>query len=112
MFGNQSAHVLLGSLVRGTTNTAAALQFVTDSVFTGRDVDGDRGGVQNVVVLVTAGASDSEEATQRAASTAKQRGTHVIAIGETRTACHAEGGRTTKRCGLLQERLFGFCVGK
>jgi hypothetical protein len=66
---------------RGTTNTAAALRYAYQDMFTSSH--GDRSGVKNVLVLVTDGASDNKEATLEAAREARKRGIHifVVAVG-------------------------------
>ncbi len=69
------------SFVHGTTNTAAAIQFASDEIFTGRLSDGDRLAVVDIMILITDGGSDNKEETYNSARAAKQRGIHIIAIG-------------------------------
>ncbi|ELU05673.1 hypothetical protein CAPTEDRAFT_217523 [Capitella teleta] len=69
------------SYIRGTTNTAAAIRFVYQNMFT--PAHGDRNRVQDVMILVTDGASDDKEETLDAAREARRRGIHifVVAVG-------------------------------
>ena len=50
---------------KGTTNTAAALSYVRNNMFTSGN--GDRSGTQNVVFVITDGGSDNKKDTQNEA---------------------------------------------
>jgi collagen type VI alpha len=66
----------------GTTNTQGALNFVKDSVFT--TSNGDRPGVDNVVILLSDGYSDEPEGSSpdaNAGSSLKQSGATIYTIG-------------------------------
>lgn len=64
--------------LRGTTNTAAAIRYVYQDMFT--PAHGNRAGIQNVMVLITDGASDDKKATLDAAREARARGIHIFAV--------------------------------
>ena len=64
--------------IRGTTNTAAALDHLVDFMFTSNR--GDRNDVPNVVVFLTDGNSNDKDATVEAAMKVKSAGIHVLAV--------------------------------
>ena len=72
---------LLFSFIHGTTNTAHAIQYAIDDIFTARESDGDRRDVEDLVILITDGGSDDKESTYNVARLAKQRGIHIVSIG-------------------------------
>ena len=49
--------------IRGTTNTAAALKYVIDNMFT--SANGDRASASNIIVVMTDGGSNDKSATFR-----------------------------------------------
>ena len=53
-----------------------------NEIFTGRESDGDRLDVENLIILITDGGSDDKEATYNAARNVKQQSIHIIAIGK------------------------------
>ena len=57
------AHIEALSYTRGTTNTAQALDYVQNNMFSG--ANGDRTGVANIAVILTDGGSNDKEATFR-----------------------------------------------
>lgn len=64
---------------RGTTNTAAALQYVGNNMFTPQN--GDRNNARNVAFLITDGQSNNREETMREAKLLKDRGVHIFVAG-------------------------------
>ena len=62
---------------RGTTNTAAALQYVRQDMFGG---SGDRSNVPNLAVVLTDGNSNDKDATVEEAMAAKTSGIHIITM--------------------------------
>ncbi len=64
---------------RGDTNTASALAYVTDSVFTPEN--GARQNVPHVAIVITDGRSTEPELTAKEASRARAAGTTIFAIG-------------------------------
>ena len=65
----------------GTTNTAAALRHVRESMFI-REA-GDRDDVRNVLVVLTDGKSQDEAETFKQAVAARDAGIHIIVVGVT-----------------------------
>lgn len=63
----------------GTTNTASALNTLSDFMFTA--ANGDRPGVQNVAIVITDGDSNDREQTVQAAVKAKQADIDIVSIG-------------------------------
>ena len=73
----------------GNTNTAAALAYVTDSIFNG--ARGDRANIKNYGVLITDGLSNiQQERTAREAVRAKNSGIDLFTIGVTNYADESE----------------------
>ena len=64
---------------RGTTNTAAALEFARQTMFT--VFRGDRIGVPDMVVIITDGESNDGPETLIQAKLAKEEGIHIISVG-------------------------------
>ena len=64
--------------IRGTTNTAAALDYLVDTMFT--NGNGDRSDVNNVVVFMTDGNSNDKDATVTAAMRVKSDNIHIITV--------------------------------
>ncbi len=64
---------------RGTTNTAAALRYARETMFTAGN--GDREGVPNIAVVLTDGGSNDKAQTMQEAYLTKQAGVHIITIG-------------------------------
>jgi collagen type VI alpha len=64
--------------IRGTTNTASALNWLRQTGFNG---NGDRSSVPNIAVVVTDGGSNNKPATMEAAYLAKEAGIHIVSIG-------------------------------
>ena len=62
--------------LRGTTNTADAISYAHNTMFTGGR--GDRGGAKNIILLVTNGDSDEPRDTIREARAAKDKGIHIL----------------------------------
>lgn len=56
-------HIQNMQYIRGTTNTAAAIQYARNNMFT--SANGDRGNVANVAVVMTDGGSNDKSATFR-----------------------------------------------
>ncbi len=55
--------------------------YARDEIFTGIQSEGDRPGVDNLILLVTDGGSDEKDLTYRTARQCKQHGIHIITIG-------------------------------
>ena len=72
-------HVQRIPYTRGSTNTAAALQYVTDTMFTSGN--GDRNNARNVAFLITDGQSNNREDTMREAKQLKDKGIHLFVAG-------------------------------
>jgi Mg-chelatase subunit ChlD len=64
---------------KGGTNTAAALRYMTDDMFT--SPRGDRPTIQNIGLVVTDGQSVNRTATFERAVAARQAGIHLISVG-------------------------------
>ena len=64
---------------RGSTNTAKALEFVTDTMFT--QDNGDRNSARNVAFLITDGQSNNREDTMKQAKDLKDKGIHLFVAG-------------------------------
>ena len=62
--------------MRGTTNTAGALQYARQTMFSRSN--GDREDVKNIVLLVTSGDSDDREETILEARLMKDEGVHIL----------------------------------
>ena len=58
------------------TNTAAALRYVRETMFTARN--GDRANAKNVVLLVTDGSSDNGRETIKEARAARDANIHIL----------------------------------
>ena len=63
---------------KGSTDTAGALAFLRNVMFT--SANGDRADVKNVAVVITDGESDNRTATLQEAVRAMNDGTHMIAL--------------------------------
>ena len=72
-------HVQSIPYTRGGTNTAAALQYVTDNMFT--QPNGDRNNARNIAFLITDGQSNNRENTMRQAKLLKDKGIHLFVAG-------------------------------
>ena len=72
-------HVQSIPYTRGGTNTAAALQYVTDNMFT--QPNGDRNNARNIAFLITDGQSNNRENTMRHAKLLKDKGIHLFVAG-------------------------------
>ena len=71
---------------RGSTNTAAALQYVTENMFT--PSNGDRNNARNVAFLITDGQSNNRENTMRQAKLLKDKGIHLFVAGVGKSSLH------------------------
>lgn len=65
--------------LRGSTNTAAALRYVTNTMFT--QMGGDRNNARNVAFLITDGQSNNREETMKEAKTLKDKGIDLFVAG-------------------------------
>ena len=63
----------------GTTNTASALRYVTDTMYT--PTNGDRSDVADLVIILTDGGSNDPKATVTQGLRLKAKGVHVLAVG-------------------------------
>ena len=79
-FSNDVKQAILDTpYTHGTTNTAAALRYVSDTMFTSGN--GDRSNVADLVVILTDGGSNDQEATVTQGLRLKAKGVHVLAVG-------------------------------
>jgi collagen type VI alpha len=68
------------SYIGGTTNTAAALAYVTDTMFT--EANGDRSNVMNLAIVITDGESNDKQATIAQAVRAKTtKDIQIVSVG-------------------------------
>ena len=72
-------HVQRIPYTRGSTNTAAALQYARNNMFT--QSNGDRSNARNVAFLITDGQSNNRENTMRQAKEMKDTGIHLFVAG-------------------------------
>ncbi|WAR25563.1 CO6A4-like protein [Mya arenaria] len=75
---NMIDHVMGIPYVRGSTNTADAIENMFDVMFSPKY--GDRPNVPNIAIVITDGLSDDSESTMEAAELAKAEGIHIYAI--------------------------------
>lgn len=64
---------------RRSTNTAAALKYAREVMFTSGN--GDRNSVQDIVIVITDGESNEQDETLTEARLIRQEGIHVISVG-------------------------------
>ena len=64
---------------RGSTNTAAAIKYMSDSMF--KDPNGDRIDSKNVGIIITDGESNDRTETFQMAVEARKNGIELIAVG-------------------------------